>query len=631
MNRPTAQPPKSIPSLVDLAASVDRTLERTRKRLLAERNEAGYWEGELSSSALSTATAVIALATVDADAHAGLIAKGLSWLERHVNPGGGWGDTIVSFSNISTTLLCRAALAMGRPADDPLATAADAWFSQRAGSMRPEDIRRAVVARYGKDRTFSVPILMACAIGGLLGPNRRAAWNNVLPLPFELAVLPRSWFGALRLPVVSYALPALIAIGYARFHHAPPALPWRKVRQAAWPNASALLDRIQPENGGFLEATPLTSFVAMALASSGQGHHPVVERALRFLKASVRPDGSWPIDTNLATWVTTLSIKNLDDPLPFDAEERERVLEWLLRRQHSTVHSYTRAEPGGWAWTDLPGGVPDSDDTAGALLALRRLGGPGTPHSAKIRPAAAAGVAWLLGLQNRDGGVPTFCRGWGTLPFDRSSPDITAHALRAWIVWREDLPEPLRQRVEKALRRAARYLNRTQSADGSWKPLWFGNQHRHDEANPVYGTAQVTLALLDLGATALEDHRLESALQQGLDYLQRVQNPDGGWGSGEEGPSSVEESALALAALARAEDRTSSSPPSHVLTRGAAYLTGATQEGATFPAAPVGFYFAKLWYFEKLYPLVWTMGALAALKVTARWSRPASANGSASS
>jgi hypothetical protein len=40
-------------------------------------------------------------------------------------------------------------------------------------------------------------------------------------------------------------------------------------------------------------------------------------------------------------------------------------------------------------------------------------------------------VRWLLDLQNGDGGIPTFCRGWGALPFDRSAPDLTAHALRA--------------------------------------------------------------------------------------------------------------------------------------------------------------------------------------------------------
>ena len=32
---------------------------------------------------------------------------------------------------------------------------------------------------------------------------------------------------------------------------------------------------------------------------------------------------------------------------------------------------------------------------------------------------------------------------------------------------------------------------RIQGADGAWLPLWFGNEHQADEANPVYGTATV--------------------------------------------------------------------------------------------------------------------------------------------
>ena len=40
----------------------------------------------------------------------------------------------------------------------------------------------------------------------------------------------------------------------------------------------------------------------------GQTGSPVVEAGVRFLVESMRDDGSWPIDTNLATWVTTLSI-----------------------------------------------------------------------------------------------------------------------------------------------------------------------------------------------------------------------------------------------------------------------------------------------------------------------------------
>src|SRR5437667_2347754 len=86
--------------------------------LLAERTPEGHWVGELSTSALSTATAVSALALVQRHRepprpHDSLIANGLAWLASHQNPDGGWGDTIKSISNISTSMLCRAAFHIG--------------------------------------------------------------------------------------------------------------------------------------------------------------------------------------------------------------------------------------------------------------------------------------------------------------------------------------------------------------------------------------------------------------------------------------------------------------------------------------------------------------------------------------
>ena len=32
--------------------------------------------------------------------------------------------------------------------------------------------------------------------------------------------------------------------------------------------------------------------------------------------------------------------------------------------------------------------------------------------------------------------------------------------------------------------------------------------------------------------------------------------------------------------------------------------------GTHFPPSPIGFYFANLWYFEKLYPVIYTVAAL---------------------
>ena len=133
-----------------------------------------------------------------------------------------------------------------------------------------------------------------------------------------------------------------------------------------------ILESIQPASGGFLEAAPLTCFVTMSLAGSGLADHPVTRRGVAFLTATVREDGSWPIDTNLATWLTTLSINALGGAA-FTGAEREYLRRWLLDQQYTAVHPFTQSAPGGWAWTDLSGGVPDGDDTPGALLALAEL------------------------------------------------------------------------------------------------------------------------------------------------------------------------------------------------------------------------------------------------------------------
>ncbi len=130
---------------------------------------------------------------------------------------------------------------------------------------------------------------------------------------------------------------------------------------------------------------------------------------------------------------------------------------------------------------------------------------------------------WLRRLQNRDGGWPTFCRGWGKLPFDRSSNDLTAHAIRALQV-AEQLGTEDRASTKSSFDRARAFLLANQQADGSWLPLWFGNQDRADESNPVYGTSRVLVA----SAAFLG----EESVRRGCDYLISVQNGDGGWGGG---------------------------------------------------------------------------------------------------
>jgi squalene-hopene/tetraprenyl-beta-curcumene cyclase len=583
-----------------MPAQARELLEHARSALLAQRHPDGFWVGELSSSALSTATAVFAFHLTGDNGLSAAIDAGLRWLVNHQNADGGWGDTTKSFSNLSTTALVWAVL--GVPQAEPYTEAtqrAEAWIVKHAGSLDDKPLSAAIAARYGKDHTFSVPILTMLALAG------RVNWRVVPQLPFELAALPHKFFQTLKLPVVSYALPALIAIGQVRHTKRATWNPVTRVlRGLARKRTLRKLKEIQPTTGGYLEATPLTAFVCMSLLGAKAKAPEVLANGVEFLKRSQRDDGSWPIDTNLSTWVTTLTVNALSDNA---LSHQPELAAWLLKQQYRTVHPYTMAAPGGWAWTGLSGGVPDADDTPSALLALRKLS-----DSADATTAAEAGVNWLLNLQNADGGIPTFCKGWTNLPFDRSSNDLTAHALLAWEAWREKLPLEVRTHIGVGTQRGMAYLMRSQQDDGAWAPLWFGNQHAAEIANLTYGTSRV-LRVAHATKTRPLPEVFRRALHRGADYLLNTQNPDGGWGGRANTPSTIEETALALEGLAiyfQNSQRYAASLPPVILRRGVNYLMQATHGGTVFEPSPIGFYFANLWYFEKLYPIIYTVAAL---------------------
>ncbi|MHC4062971.1 MAG: prenyltransferase/squalene oxidase repeat-containing protein [Planctomycetota bacterium] len=571
-------------------------LKAARERLLAELSSEGYL-GHLSSSALSTAVASFALSLAGKTEQA---RHGAQWLTAHINEDGGWGDTSDSPSNLATTLLAWGAVSSIDGAGTT--SRAETWLRRHIGGLEAEQIARAVLEFYGEDRTFAAPILTMCALAKRLGDSPDS-WAHVPQLPFELAVMPHQFFKWLRLPVVSYALPALIAIGLVRHRHLPSSGSLRAFRNACTGRVLGKLRKMQPASGGFLEAAPLTGFVGMSLIGAGCGQHPAAQACIDFLASHQRDDGSWPIDTNLATWLTSLAVRALTQtkhPVGLSSEQQGLIRRYLLDSQHTETHPFTIARPGGWAWTHLSGGVPDADDTSAALIALRRLGN----GDKALGRAAENGLEWLLDLQNADGGWPTFCRGWGRLPFDRSCADITAHALRACIEWREDLSAGLRRRLDRAVCRGIGFLSRSQHSDGSWVPLWFGNQFADGHRNPTYGTARVLEALCILHKRGFG--RVGSMLEKGRTWLLAAQNNDGGWGAGPGTPSSIEETALAVRALAE-------TPDTPAVIRGATWLMDATEGGTTFPASPIGLYFASLWYWEKLYPLIFTVDALGTL------------------
>ncbi|HEY3373266.1 MAG TPA: hypothetical protein VGK10_20635 [Prolixibacteraceae bacterium] len=590
---------------------VQQQFEIYSSLLLEQRNSQGYWNGYLSSSALGVAVAITALRFYDAKANALEISRGLDWLKANVNADDGFGDSPRSVSNVSTSLLCYAAVKVcsTKDEDELLLRQVGHYLLSQNIDVHSEQLIPAILDFYKTDRTFSVPILTMCALCGVPGHE---AFESIPQLPFELSLLPRSLYRMLNLSVVSYAIPALVAVGIAIFQFKRRKNPlMRMVRKASVNKSLALLRQIQPQSGGYLEAIPLTAFVNLCLMESGYRDLEVVRDGMNFLKGSQRGDGSWPIDIDLSTWVSTLAVKSLrhqlDEVMPI--AEQQKVTAHFLSIQNKIINPFNGTRPGGWGWTSHSGSVPDGDDTPGTILALLALNRR-TPEL--IQKPVLNGCVWLSGLQNSDGGFPTFSKGWGKLPFDQSCADLTGHAILALAkvdtAFHATIDSSQQSLLKKSFVRAIIYLEKHQHPSGYWLPLWFGNQHTAGHTNPVYGTARVLSYLNEtLGTGMGRDYEviIRLMIKRGCAYLASAQNQDSSWGGAKDIQGSIEETSLAVTALIRNGYRAECMAALKWLD------LKIKSEGMI--ASPIGLYFASLWYDETLYPLTAYVECLSAV------------------
>lgn len=161
--------------------------------------------------------------------------------------------------------------------------------------------------------------------------------------------------------------------------------------------------------------------------------------------------------------------------------------------------------------------------------------------------------------------------------------------------------------MEKIFMESLSYLQKHQAQDGSWLPLWFGNQFTASHENPVYGTARVLAYLKDAATqnwlSKNTKIRMTEMIAKGNKFLISIQNENGSWGGDESVPGTMEETALSVSALASHENM-------KVCEQGLAWLDKFYQENG-FKTAPIGLYFASLWYEEKMYPVTAYLEALA--------------------
>ncbi|HEY8283494.1 MAG TPA: prenyltransferase/squalene oxidase repeat-containing protein [Chloroflexota bacterium] len=554
----------SAPHDAPPASAYGAALERAVQCLQDGQRGQQRWVGVLSSSALATAIAVVALQLSDLTGYSGAIARGRRWLLETQGADGGWGDAVVDPSNINATALVIGALTVTNPptpepgAQQALARA-QARLDHFGGFDAVGDPLRCTLS--GPDRTVA-------ALAGLMD------WRRIKRLRPEVVLLP----ARLR-RTISTTFPAYLSIASVHAHMAPHPLNLLPTHRFARRRVVDWLRQTQGSDGSFEESAFLTSVIIACMVLCDQGALPWLPAALRFVVESQRADGSWPIDRDLETFDTAMTVQALREA-GVTVPHAGQVRDWLLARQFQEPCFPTAASPGGWAWA-MPAGWPECDDTSYALLALLALGVP-----VSARPIRQ-GARWLERMQNTDGSWSTFVRD-SRMPFDRHCPYITGHVLSA-------LRAANRLgRGSRVLGRALEYLARVQHYDGSFGSIWF--------REATAGTASVLEALADCGL-----ERTPLALRA-RDALSRGQNDDGGWAGLRGQASTAEETAWAIMALLRCAPGDEGET---AVRRGVAWLISRQQANGAWIPAPIGLYYSAMWYSDTSFALTLPTQALA--------------------
>jgi squalene-hopene/tetraprenyl-beta-curcumene cyclase len=302
--------------------------------------------------------------------------------------------------------------------------------------------------------------------------------------------------------------------------------PWKPFRKLALSRARTwMLERLERSEGlGTIYPAMMNSIFAL-LALGGDTTDPLVAREIRFLERyEIEEKGTIRVQPCISpVWDTAIAMVSLEeaglDPAHPSLIASER---WLLENQILGPGDWQvknqKAEPGGWVFEFRNDFYPDVDDTAFVLMALGRVA---DPEPTRLRNAIKRGLAWLVGMQNNDGGWGAFdhennLQFLNNIPFadhnamlDPSTADVTARAI-------ECLGQMGWSATHPVIERGRAFLRQDQTADGSWFGRW--------GVNYVYGTSGVLRALETVGM-ASRDH-----CQKAANWLRSVQNSDGGFG-----------------------------------------------------------------------------------------------------
>jgi squalene-hopene/tetraprenyl-beta-curcumene cyclase len=548
----TAQPLSETRELRARDLALDVALEKARLHVLARQRTDGSWQERADMGPLSTALSLVTLAHVGALADTDLT-EGCRFLRGAQLPDGSFpGRPFSSTPDLATTAAGWAALSLSRHEADRAAAQAAGESVQAQGGAD-------AVCKLGESGDIA-PVLLC--LTGLLEPAR------VKSLPLSSVLVP-GLFELCSRRVVFYGLTTLLSCSLTmrglRDRASAPGRFRRMLNERENARAVELLTLYQSRNGSLMNVVYHTALLLPALAAAGLPlTDPRLAGAIAFLRGrATRGKSGLFFDVyGSDVWSTASYLR----ALLVSGSERSsgavmRAVEWLLGQQCSKPHpALTNPQPGasrtgGWGFQSNEDAYPDCDTTSTVLDSLARALLPVAGATTSLPSALAARVcasiasarAWLLAMQNSDGGWPSFF--WGH-PGKRPGPimlrplrldfsELRAADVSAWLrkiaEASEHLSDPATEDVTSrvlsalarsgtaasapAAQRALAFLHSQQCPSGAFWGRW--------KVNYLPVTACVVSALAALGEDVKQD-----LPRRALAWLMSRQNADGGFGEG---------------------------------------------------------------------------------------------------
>jgi squalene-hopene/tetraprenyl-beta-curcumene cyclase len=581
-------------------------LELAGEHLLAMQDDAGWWRGELQTNVTMDAEDML-LREFLGVRRAAESERSAAWIRSQQRADGTWANFYGGPGELSTTIEAYWALRLAGDAPEAEHMARAAEFIRARGGIE-------------QARVFTHLWL---ALFGLW------SWDRVPALPPEIILLSR------RIPLNVYdfacwARQTIVALSLVKAHRpahrldfdldelrcppgqAPPPSARPSSRRTRW---LARLDRVlriyeerpigalrrlairraerwivqrQESDGSWGGIQPPWVYSLIALHLGGYPlDHPVMRSGLEGLERFMVEDQddaqgvgapSGPSRRLEAcqspVWDTALAMLALSDAgVESEHPAMVRAARWLLDEEVTERGDWSIArpalEPGGWAFEFANVRYPDVDDTAEVALALARLadGEQAQALRPRLDGAIRRALRWVEGMQSADGG-------WGA--FDADNTRSLVREL-PFLDFGEVIDEPSADVTAHTVEmlsvlglgagEAARRGVRWLIENQEPGGSWFGRWG----VNHVYGTGAALPALIAAGVDPASE-----CVRRAVAWLETHQNEDGGWGEDPRsyddpswigrGPSTASQTAWALLALHATGE------PSPALERGVQWL-----------------------------------------------------------